>query len=114
MADHKDLTEHFIAGELVFDGALLKVRRDRVRLPDGSEGAREYIRHPGAVAVVALFDPIRERYEELRSDPAELERLLGVGAEKASVVAAVSTGWAAAGNWPARSTSFAPAHTSTS
>jgi ADP-ribose pyrophosphatase len=27
-----------------------------VRLPDGSEGAREYIRHPGAVAIVALFD----------------------------------------------------------
>jgi ADP-ribose pyrophosphatase len=56
VAEHKDLTEHFIEGELVFDGALLKVRRDRVRLPDGSEGAREYIRHPGAVAVVALFD----------------------------------------------------------
>ena len=56
MADHKDLTEHRIEGELVYDGALLKVRRDRVRLPDGSEGAREYIRHPGAVAVVALFD----------------------------------------------------------
>jgi len=37
-------------------------------------------------AVVALFDPIRQRYEELRSDPAELERLLGVGAEKASAV----------------------------
>jgi ADP-ribose pyrophosphatase len=40
----------------VYDGALLKVRRDRVRLPDGSEGMREYIRHPGAVAVVPLFD----------------------------------------------------------
>jgi tryptophanyl-tRNA synthetase len=34
-------------------------------------------------AVVALFDPIRERYDALRSDPAELERLLGVGADKA-------------------------------
>ena len=56
MADHKDLTEHFIEGDLVLDGTLLKVRRDRVRLPDGSEGVREYIRHPGAVAVVALFD----------------------------------------------------------
>jgi tryptophanyl-tRNA synthetase len=33
--------------------------------------------------VVSLFDPIRVRYEELRSDPAELERLLGVGAGKA-------------------------------
>jgi ADP-ribose pyrophosphatase len=52
----KDLTEHFVSGELVFDGNLLKVRRDVVRLPDGSQGAREYIRHPGAVAIVALFD----------------------------------------------------------
>jgi ADP-ribose pyrophosphatase len=52
----KDLTEHFLSGEQVFDGALLKVHRDRVRLPDGSEGGREHIRHPGAVAVVPLFD----------------------------------------------------------
>jgi ADP-ribose pyrophosphatase len=52
----KDLTEHRISTEQVFDGALLKVHRDRVRLPDGSTGGREYIRHPGAVAVVPLFD----------------------------------------------------------
>lgn len=52
----KDLTERFLSGEQVFDGRLLKVFRDRVRLPDGSEGGREYIRHPGAVAVVPFFD----------------------------------------------------------
>ena len=52
----KELTEHCLSGELVFDGKLLKVHRDLVRLPDGSQGAREYIRHPGAVAVVPLFD----------------------------------------------------------
>jgi ADP-ribose pyrophosphatase len=51
----KHLTEHFISGERVYDGTLLKVHRDRVRLPDGAEGVREYIRHPGAVAVVPLF-----------------------------------------------------------
>ena len=45
-----------MAGEEVFDGALLHVRRDRVRLPDGSEAVREYIRHPGAVTIVALLD----------------------------------------------------------
>ena len=56
MAEKKDLSEHFVSGGLVYDGALLKVRRDVVRLPDGSQGAREYIRHPGAVAIVALFD----------------------------------------------------------
>ncbi|HET7363400.1 MAG TPA: NUDIX hydrolase [Burkholderiales bacterium] len=52
----KDLTEQRLAGELVFDGKLLKVHRDEVRLPDGTRGVREYIRHPGAVAVVPLFD----------------------------------------------------------
>jgi ADP-ribose pyrophosphatase len=52
----KDFTEHFVGGCLVYDGKLLKVHSDTVRLPDGTEGLREYIRHPGAVAVVPLFD----------------------------------------------------------
>jgi ADP-ribose pyrophosphatase len=40
----------------VYDGILLEVHHDRVRLPDGSEAGREYIVHPGAVAIVPLFD----------------------------------------------------------
>ncbi len=36
-----------------------------------------------ADAVVALLDPIRARYEELRADAGELERLLAQGADKA-------------------------------
>jgi ADP-ribose pyrophosphatase len=56
VSDHKDLTEHFVSGSRVYDGALLKVHCDVVRLPDASTGVREYIRHPGAVAIVALFD----------------------------------------------------------
>jgi tryptophanyl-tRNA synthetase len=36
-----------------------------------------------AEAVVGLLDPIRTRYEELRADERELQRLLAVGAEKA-------------------------------
>ena len=34
-------------------------------------------------AVVALLDPIRQRYEALRADARELQRLLAMGAEKA-------------------------------
>ena len=49
------LEELELASEQVFDGSLLSVWRDRVRLPDGTEGRREYIRHPGAVVVVALL-----------------------------------------------------------
>jgi ADP-ribose pyrophosphatase len=50
----KDFTEQFISGEEVYSGGFLKVHRDVVRLPDGSQTAREYIRHPGAVGIVAL------------------------------------------------------------
>lgn len=54
MDDH--LKETLIHGEVVYDGSFLKVRRDRVRLPDGSETAREYFRHPGAVVIIPLLD----------------------------------------------------------
>lgn len=39
-------------------------------------------------AVVDYLAPVRERYEELRGDAGEIERLLGLGAEKASAIAA--------------------------
>jgi ADP-ribose pyrophosphatase len=48
------LEERQIDTEQVFDGRLLKVWRDRVTLPDGTTGSREYIQHPGAVVVVAV------------------------------------------------------------
>jgi ADP-ribose pyrophosphatase len=49
------LFESAIASEPVYSGRLLKVYRDEIRLPDGSHGWREYIRHPGAVMVVPLL-----------------------------------------------------------
>jgi ADP-ribose diphosphatase len=52
----KHLTEQTLASEPVFDGKLLHVRRDRVRLPDGSEAVREHIIHPGAVMMIAVLD----------------------------------------------------------
>jgi ADP-ribose pyrophosphatase len=69
----KDLTEHFVAGGMVFDGNLLKVYRDAVRLPDGSQGEREYIRHPGAVAVVALTEDRKLLLERQYRYPARRE-----------------------------------------
>ncbi len=48
----QDLIEHFVSGESVFAGRLLDVRRDTVRMPDGTQATREYIRHPGAVAIL--------------------------------------------------------------
>lgn len=51
-----DLTETSLSSEPVFDGALLHVRRDTVRLPDGETSQREWIEHPGAAAVVPVDD----------------------------------------------------------
>jgi ADP-ribose pyrophosphatase len=50
-----NLVETKVDGESVFDGKLLHVRRDTVRLPDGSLGTREYIVHPGAVLMVPVL-----------------------------------------------------------
>ena len=51
-----DLKETKIDSALAYDGDFLKVQRDTVRLPDGKTTSREYIRHPGAVVVLPLFD----------------------------------------------------------
>ena len=50
------LRETGISGTQVYRGHLLDVRRDEVRLPDGTAASREYVVHPGAVMVVALLD----------------------------------------------------------
>lgn len=50
------LREIRLDGREVYQGGFLKVQRDVVRLPDGREAVREYIRHPGAVMVVPLLD----------------------------------------------------------
>jgi 8-oxo-dGDP phosphatase len=42
--------------ETVYDGRVISLRRDRVTMPGGGDSVREVVRHPGAVAVVALDD----------------------------------------------------------
>lgn len=59
---------------------------DRERLAD------EYsqygpLKSDTAAAVIELLQPIQERHSELMADPAELSRLLGLGAERARSVA---------------------------
>ncbi len=56
MAGDLHLVEQVSATEVLLDGGFLHVRRDRVVLPDGQAALREYIVHPGAIAVVALLD----------------------------------------------------------
>lgn len=50
------LVEHLQHGETLLEGGFLTVRRDTVGLPDGTSATREYIVHPGAVAIVPVLD----------------------------------------------------------
>lgn len=52
----KDLIEEKIGSEDIFDGHLLHVKRDTVKLPNGGEATREWISHPGASAVIPVLD----------------------------------------------------------
>ena len=56
MSKQADLTEHETGSETVFQGKLLQVKRDTVRLPDGKPATREYIQHNGAVMIIPLLE----------------------------------------------------------
>lgn len=45
-----------ISGEKIYDGVILHIRKDKVLLPNGKEGVREYTEHMGAAAVIAFDD----------------------------------------------------------
>jgi ADP-ribose pyrophosphatase len=51
-----NLAETCISTTLAYNGDFLKVSKDQARMPDGSISSREYIRHPGAVAIMAILD----------------------------------------------------------
>ncbi len=80
--------------DTVFSGRVITVKKDRVAMPGGGSGQRDYVVHPGAVGVVALDDagrvllvqqyrhPVRRRLDELPAG------LLDVEHEKALAAAA--------------------------
>ena len=70
-----DFTEKTLFSETVFEGTLLRVFRDTVRLPDGKTSGREYIRHIGAVCAVPLTDDGRVIVERQYRYPIGTETL---------------------------------------
>lgn len=59
-SDKHPFYEETIETKPVFQGRIISLQVDTVRLPDGGEATREIIRHPGAVAVIALLDGGRQ------------------------------------------------------
>lgn len=54
-----DLTEHTVSKETIYEGKIITVDLETVTLPNGKTAKREIVRHPGAVAVLAVTDEHR-------------------------------------------------------
>jgi ADP-ribose pyrophosphatase len=54
--EDRHLVEVRHSGEELFKGHFLHALRDTVVLPDGKHTVREYVLHPGAVMVIALYE----------------------------------------------------------
>lgn len=63
------LVEQHLGSRTLAKGHFLEVRIDDVRLPSGDTATREYIVHPGAVAVVPLMDDGRVLLERQYRHP---------------------------------------------
>ena len=48
--------EKTVTSETLYTGKIIELRVDQVELPDGKQAKRELIRHPGAVAIMAITD----------------------------------------------------------
>lgn len=56
MSELDELREVQIASREIYNGKIMHVFEDTVRLPDGNSATREYMRHIGAVCVVPVLD----------------------------------------------------------
>ena len=54
--NEKKLRETCVETEDIFDGVILNIKRDQVRLPNGHQSVREVVRHVGAVCVVPVTE----------------------------------------------------------
>ena len=52
----KKFEEKTIKTEQIFTGRMIDLSVDTVVLPDGTESTREIVKHPGAVAIIAVTD----------------------------------------------------------
>jgi ADP-ribose pyrophosphatase len=50
----RQLEEKTISSQTIFEGKLVRLLVDQVRLPNGKTAKREIVKHPGAVAVLAI------------------------------------------------------------
>jgi ADP-ribose pyrophosphatase len=61
-AKKTDLPEEPLSSDLVYTGSFLTMQRDQVRLQNGVIATREYIKHPGAVMIIPLFETGQQHF----------------------------------------------------
>ena len=84
MEDFKNLQETQLSSQPIFDGDVLHIFKDTIRLPNGKQATREYTVHHGAVCILPLLEngdvllehqfryPMRELREETGAVAGEL------------------------------------------
>lgn len=50
----EEIKETTLSSELIYDGRIMRVYKDKVMLQSGKESVREYIRHSGGASVLAV------------------------------------------------------------
>jgi ADP-ribose pyrophosphatase len=50
------LEEKTLSSTYIYQGKIINLRQDKVKLPDDRETIREIVEHPGAVVILALTD----------------------------------------------------------
>ena len=108
--EHLEETE--LSSEVKYDGALLHIRRDTVRLPNGKTATREYNIHYGAVCIIPLLEngdvllerqyryPLREVITEIpagKLDAPDEDPLEAAKRELREETGATATEWHALG-----------------
>src|SRR5690625_1684477 len=64
-------TEKTLQTKEIFSGNIISVQVDNVLLPDGNESTREIVKHPGAVAIIAITDDDKIIFVEQYRKPLE-------------------------------------------
>lgn len=56
MKQSADFTEVTVSTQSIFQGKVISLKVDQVKLPNGNISSREIVKHPGAAAVIAVTD----------------------------------------------------------
>lgn len=64
-------TEKTLQTEEIFNGRIISLQVDDVELPDGNKSKREIVKHPGAVAIIAITDDNQIIFVEQYRKPLE-------------------------------------------